>query len=337
MAPRPLHGEGLGSGDGQGSGEAPAPDAGEPAPRRWSRLEAYAALDEAVRRGLRPGAAWLAGLLYPLFAFSFEVAFGELKVIHELGRFQVLSGATLELRGGVLSVAPVGLLLALAWLRVQAQAAAGLLITLDRRGPGAIPTFGAVRARDLWAAGRPLAMDCFLVLLARFGLGVLATALLLAVPAMLLLAAGQWLDDLEPLALAAAMAVGAVGFLYLAVLEVAAQLALVSCVSNRRGAVSALQHAWKLMANDPRATLRAALGHFALLFAVSAALAGAGWMLGGGLLLPLSVIVSAGAGVAHASYWNRAFDGLGGWRTHRAVQPEPVASAGTGPKAAAAV
>ncbi len=94
---------------------------------------------------------------------------------------------------------------------------------------------------------------------------------------------------------------------YAAVVSVLFQLALHSLAQNRRGVVSALQHAWRLTQNDPWATLRAALVDCAL----SAVLAILGFTHSGPIFV-VGVMLGAIAGVARALYWGRVYRALGG-------------------------
>lgn len=94
---------------------------------------------------------------------------------------------------------------------------------------------------------------------------------------------------------------------YAAVVSVLFQLALHSLAQNRRGVVSALQHAWRLAQNDPWATFRAAL--------VDCVFSGVIALLG---LVDTDVVVflvgclGAIAGVARALYWGQVYRELGG-------------------------
>ena len=95
--------------------------------------------------------------------------------------------------------------------------------------------------------------------------------------------------------------------IYAAVVSVLFQLALHSLAQNRRGVVSALQHAWKLTQNDSWATLRAALVDCGL----SAVLAILSFSPSGSVVLA-GVVLGAIAGVARALYWGRVYRALGG-------------------------
>jgi hypothetical protein len=95
------------------------------------------------------------------------------------------------------------------------------------------------------------------------------------------------------------------------------QLALQSLVRHRRGAASALLHAWRIASHRPWATFRAALvdllltlGVLVLTYAVTIALAVS---IVGILAIPFALVALAGMeGVARAGYWARIYIALGG-------------------------
>ena len=125
---------------------------------------------------------------------------------------------------------------------------------------------------------------------------------------------------------------GALFGVYALVLHAMGQLALQSLVKNRRGMASALIHAWRLIQNDPRATLWAAAGDLGLTVFVLLLSWGLGqfavigpW-LGGLLLIPAWTALAGVAGLARAGYWASAYRALGGLGAEEGVPGLELAS-----------
>ncbi|MEM7306149.1 MAG: hypothetical protein AAF682_05735 [Planctomycetota bacterium] len=104
---------------------------------------------------------------------------------------------------------------------------------------------------------------------------------------------------------------------YFVVLQVLHQLALHSLVQNRRGVASALTHAWRLIRGEPWGAVRASLIDLLLSILVVAVKTAASIVLplslaSGALGLVLQFVLLGATGAARASFWARAYRGLGG-------------------------
>lgn len=286
-------------------------------PTRLPREAVFTALRDAVAVATPPRVAWVAGLLVPVFGYSPQLDARQLTVADAQGVISPFDGVEFALGQDTLSISVVALGLALLWMRLQAQVTAGLLLEADRAtghldqkpDPNDEPSLDTI-----WKRAEPVAGDCFGVLAARYTLGMLAIATILVVPTTIAANIGGISPTFAPLVWPLVALLAVTVFLYVAVIEVATHIALVSCVHNGRGPVSGLQHAWRLMRAEPAAATRAGLGHFGLLAGVLILQGIAGSILGGfGFILALAL---AGAGgVARLAYWERVFDALGGWRT----------------------
>jgi hypothetical protein len=305
---------------------APSPAAPSPAAPGTVRR----ALASALLLALGTVGAWPLGLFYPLFSIDVERGAREgPRLVDALGHLDPIRAAsaligeglpTLRLGIGLSDRIPVptvaAVIVALIWIRLQGRAAAGLLVDLDLRRSSA-PRPGVLNPLRLWRHGKLAAGDCSTVLTIRLLLSLAAVVLLLALPWRVATPpADGFVDDL-PRALALGLAgLGAVG--YLVLVEVVCQLALVSCVANGRGAISAWRHAWRLVGAAPALTLRAGLGHFALVAVVAGSGARAMWHLEGALGWLVAGLLFGFAGVAHAGLWDRVYSSLGGWRSRAA-------------------
>lgn len=117
------------------------------------------------------------------------------------------------------------------------------------------------------------------------------------------------------------------------------QLALQSLVQHRRGASSALTHAWRIAANRPWATFRAGVIDFMLTVTVVilsySLIPALALTIVGILLIPVFLVVMSGAeGLARAGYWARIYLALGGM-PGEPNQREPVRQEGPVPAAKA--
>jgi len=288
----------------------------------FGREQVMGALRESLGVALRPRSAWIAGLLVPFFGYVPALRGGSLAIADGQGAPTPFSGLEIELGRSTLVLPGLALVFVFLWIRFQAQMTAGLIIEADRISgrldrPG---SSGRLSLSRIMKSGDKAAMDCFGILAARYLLGITAIVVLLTVPSSAALAANAWLPQVEPFLWIlfgfTALIVGT----FLTMVEVLTHLALMSNVHNRRGVVSALQHAWRLMRVNSAAATRAGLGHFALLAGVVLAQLVVGQVLGisSGLLATLAIIAIAGAGgIARISYWERVYDDLGGWRSNR--------------------
>lgn len=262
---------------------------------RLSVREAQSALAEATRRAARPSWIWLVGYVYP--SIVVVPAFG-LRL-----EWTGWSAAALALWGGALS--PLFFPPLLRWVVGLAR------VAQPAPWSACLLAHGRVRTRDAWRAGQGL-----------WGatIGLWLCVLLLDIT---VLGTGyglfHLLGGLDEKVIAYVIAGPLLLFCaaYATVVSVLFQLALQSLAQNRRGVVSALQHAWKLTQNDAWATARAALVDVGL----SAALALLGWLVSasGADLAGLGSasgiayhVLTAIAGVARALYWARVYRALGG-------------------------
>ncbi|MEO0649280.1 MAG: hypothetical protein AAFZ65_01215 [Planctomycetota bacterium] len=290
---------------------SPTPDSETAAPAR-ERGAVWAALDEAVRTGVTARVGWWLGLVVPTFAIRLLLDDSP-AVIDKLGHFNPMPEKSRLGFDGTVLLAPLGVVMSLVWIRIQGQALAGLLIGLDRR-VDALREDSEVTGGRLFSAASPIAGDCFWILTARYVLGLLTSGIVFAIPGVFSVVVEALDGSSIPIYLLLGILV-AIGFLYLAVLEVATNLAMVSVVANRRGPVSAFQHAWKLMTAEPREALRAGLAHFAIILAVTALLRTVGLQLGGGAETIALFLLAMSSGVAHACLWDRVYSVLGGVRS----------------------
>jgi len=285
--------------------------AGEP----WSLARAVDALAGAARAAGRPGLIWLAGIGYPAVGIGLGMSLtqdwlggfgGEGEALH--------SGPELALEHLVAS-SPGLLLLLLALLR--------LAVGLARVAPPSIwdrlaTTFGRVRLRQSWRAGRGLTRSTA-------GMALVITVMMLvvvrgiALPLGLLAGGVGWFGtDGGTLALALLVSPAvALMAAYALVLSAIQQLSLQSLAHNRRGVASALGHGWRLARHDPWATGRTLAVDLILNVVVvfvgkglGALLALAGLGTGGHVLAMLPLL--GFAGVTRAGYWARAYRALGG-------------------------
>ena len=108
-------------------------------------------------------------------------------------------------------------------------------------------------------------------------------------------------------------------------LSVLFQLALHSLAQNRRGAASALQHAWRIARNDPAATARATAVDAVLYFTILSLVVGLKAVQHAlslpEILLSIPYLVLVGfGGCARCAFWARAYQSLGGIRTWVAAE-----------------
>ncbi len=265
----------------------------------WRLSDAVDALAASARQAGAPGLLWIAGLFYP--GLGLKVGEGGESLITGL-RGAVFSQGN-EIAESALGLGGLLIVLLLFGFRLVTGLAHLSPPETWRRTSG---TRRCPRLRDAWQAGKGLTFSAA-------GLWI----------GLLILWAGAILFLLGPLALLSQ--VGLVDFLHMPgfilagplvgllacyglLLSVLYQLALHSLVQNRRGAASALTHAWRLVRNDPWAAGRATLVDFALTlttFLLALVLA----MM---CLWPLALCIAGFAGVTRAGYWARNYRALGG-------------------------
>ncbi|MHC4262221.1 MAG: hypothetical protein ACYSWX_06865 [Planctomycetota bacterium] len=305
---------------------------GDPALERDSeklRGEIWNALDGALR------SAWSAkewatpySLAFPIFAITVELTLSTATVVDKHGLLDLTSilHSEVGLVGESLVLSPLGLFMTLIWLRVQAQASAALFVGFDRRVNAFDPEHHDPKA-SMWQAARPVAQDCFWILLTRYVLSLIACL----VPLTGLSVLTRTIDpQAYPPLLFGLLLTAAIAFSYIAIIEVIANLAMVSAVNNRRGPVSALQHAWKLALDRPRATLRAGLGHFGVVAVSFVGLYLIRTSLGGFWSLFAMLFMAAFAGSVAACFWDRTYSLLGGWRSLPPLTRSPGADPSNG-------
>lgn len=301
---------------------------------RWRLSQAMDELGESVRRAARPSWLWIAGLIAPsvdyfagigrtaftLLDKSTGLDFGRLArsevevpaaiTPNALGSLisQLPWPALLEQSGGLLLVAlaAFGLwLLALPFARLLA----GLQAIAPPRAWSALEReYGRARLRDAWRAGQGLATSSFALIFAPQLLLIGALFALLGPLVMLLnLLAVESFGPLIALALLPLL-VALSG--YAVLLVVLCLLALHSLAQNRRGAASALVHAWRLVRNDPWASARAGLADLLLASTVFFAHQA---LLHTPVISELGLVLLTGlTGVARACYWAKVYSALGG-------------------------
>ena len=209
------------------------------------------------------------------------------------------------------------------YLILQARVGLGL-VAAAQSGPGERDRF---RLRHVWRAGRDLTWSAAGLVLARQAIGLVALTLVLAPPFGL----GQALmyeasDVAYTLAFPLLCAVYLLGLGYAFALDACCQLGLQSCLANRRGAGSAFQHGWRLLAHDPARSARIVATWAGLHVAWSLVfLSGLAFVVddveAGAFLWLLSLPF---AGTFAAFFWQRSYVELGGMRTVPLVPPEAL-------------
>ncbi len=279
---------------------------------RLSLREAQAALAESAHLAARPSWIWLAGFLYP-----------SVLLLPAIGARAATAGLEDQKLADTLAallpfLMPPLMLIVVGLARLSAP----------KHWNDCVTRHGRARLRDALAAGKGL-------LWSTFGLWLCVLLLDLTVLGVGLLAF-QWRSPGRPDFILYLVGGPLLLFCcaYAAVVSVLFQLALHSLAQNRRGVVSALQHAWKLAQNDPWATFRAALVDCALSFVLWSILA-AGSHFNSGIALLITaahVMLTAIAGVARALYWGRVYRALGGLTPEDGVPGLPPIPAAAAPR-----
>jgi hypothetical protein len=275
---------------------------------RWSLARAIDALGAAARQAGPPGLLWLAGLVYP------SVILAPGSVESALSRKDELPLHWFDpdpwFNVPFLLVPLVLPLIARLWVGLARISTPGLWagLTAERRIP---------RLRDAWRAGRGLTLSAFGLWLQLVLLMTLTFALLVGLPVLILLLLIEQVSAWFSVGLVLLTPLLALLIFYLLMLSLLFQLALHSLAQNRRGAASALIHAWRIVRNDPWATARATIVDFLLNLTVWLTVVAVSALLAltciGIALWPLVwVALSAFMGVTRACYWARAYRALGG-------------------------
>ena len=293
----------------------------------WSLPGSVDALAAAARQASRPGTIWLAGLSYQFVILGWT--FGSLVARPILGHTSVrgLDEPSVRIR-------PLhGMEDVLAWVQRDglgaALAASPLVLVLFRLAGGlaklsppdawsAAAASRVPRWWNAWRSGKGTTVSAVGLWLL-FVLMMFAATVLFAAPTHLLLATVR-VDALSPLT--AIVSGVTIGFLlvYSFLLSILFQLGLHSLVQNRRGAASALQHAWRSARNDPMATARATVVDAVLYLTVIVPYGATVGLqkvahLHEALLLPLQAAILGFGGCARCAFWARAYRALGGIST----------------------
>ncbi len=268
-------------------------------------------LGDYARKAWRSKRLWWAAFVYP-FAVFWVVVPGHLDSGDPLSFafefWTVLKRVSLdqpaEFATGVLVVAGA--------LCLQARVAIGMIDVVRAESDSASERVGILRrGRGLWRSAAAL-------LLARQALAWVVLSLLLLPAATVTRTLGLEID--EPAMLVAAplvlpFYVLALGYVF--ALDACCQLGLQSVVANRRGATSAFQHGWRLLAHDPsRSTRIVATWAMLQLAWCLYFFSGVALMVGdaeAGDFLGLLALPFAGAFSAY--FWADAYRLLGGIRT----------------------
>lgn len=283
---------------------------------RWKLTDAVDALGESARTAGKPGAIWVAGFFYPSIEISMWVLGHALALLERSTNLDLPSVSTDWPTGGASipnSIWAIPVLFLTYRLAVGLAFVAGPEIWAGcvARTPGC----RTPRLKEAWKAGKGITLSAFGLWLI---VQVLTFGALLAVlgPVVIVVNAAGIEEPSLALYLALSPLAG-VMLIYAVVLQVINQLALHSLACNRRGAASAMTHAWRLVRNEPWYVVRAGMVDVLL-----ALLAFATFLLGTLLgvvmcftipLIPLLFLALKGfIGTTRAGYWARVYRALGG-------------------------
>jgi len=321
---------------------------------RWRLSQAMDELGESVRRAARPSWLWFAGLIAPSVEYFAGIGRTAATLLDkstgiDLGlaqaKLEVSAAISPNSLGSLISQLPWpqlrqqdgGLfMLALAafgmWLLALpfARLLAGLHAVAPERAWAALEhEHGRARLRDAWRAGRGLAASSLALILAPQLLLVGALFALLG-PLVMLINLLEIKSFGPPMALALAPVLLALSS-YAILLVVLCLLALQSLAQNRRGAASALVHAWRLVRNDPWASARAGLADLLLastVYFARVAFENTPFVGAIGVVLLIGL-----AGVARACYWAKVYAALGGFGTADGLPGSGSVASGMSPTA----
>lgn len=280
---------------------------------RWSLARAIDALGAAARQAGPPGLVWLAGLVYP----SLVLAPGwSAEGVVSSGEERSLPWRSADPWFEVpLVLVPLVLpLIARLWVGLAriSTPEQWAELTVARRFPRRAP-----RLADAWRAGRGLTLSAFGLWLQLVLLITLTLAVLVGAPALVVVLLVDHVSTWFSVGFVLLLPLVALFAFYLLMLSLLFQLALHSLAQNRRGAASALIHAWRIVCNDPWATARATIVDFLLWLTVLLTIVATTAVLGLTCIgLPFAPLVAAALvafmGVTRACYWARAYRALGG-------------------------
>ncbi|MCZ6596747.1 MAG: hypothetical protein O7B99_03830 [Planctomycetota bacterium] len=300
---------------------------------RWPLPAAVDDLASSARWAGIPGLIWFAGIWYPSLNVNVEflqAVFGLLERTTgaELPEFLAPAEPTMFVPlmptlvlspGNLAEMAGMTLLLLLPVLILYrlhvglAFVSAPGVPLRDEQGRRTRTLSGA------WRAGRKLGLTAFGMWVTLMALMMGALAFL--VGPLVILVGLLHLREIEPFLFGLIVPTVVMLLGYGVILQVVNQLALHSLANNRRGVVSALTHAWRLIRNDPWGAVRAALIDIFLFVLVALVAVTAGRTLAivfaeTGLAWLLTVVVSYAllgfVGTTRAAFWARAYRALGG-------------------------
>lgn len=292
----------------------------------WSLPDSVDALAASARQTSRPALIWGAGLAYQFVVLGWTFASAVAGPLME--------GLTTGIEAPAIRIRPLqGMEGLIRWIRREGLEAAivavPLALLLFRLAGGLARLAPAARWAEhrghrppglgrAWREGRGSTLS-------GIGLWLLFVAMMLAAtvvfmgPTRLLL--GTVREDTWNAATAIVSGVTvALLLVYGFLLSILFQLALHSLVQNRRGAASALLHAWRIARNDAMATARATAVDAVLYLTLMAVILGA-VTIQKMLLLPEAVLwlpyvaVVGFGGCARCVFWARAYEALGGIST----------------------
>lgn len=299
--------------------------------RHWSLAAAVDALTESARIAGRPSLAWIVGFFYPGVGLGLGLGWSWiLRSIESAERDDPGAWILAPSRVGVLGAGGgfSGLLVGTLAVGCAAPLLFPLLVPLFRLIVGLASWAGdarpgeRARVRDAWRRGRGITLSCGALWVQCWMLVVAAAAtFLLPVLALvsgleLAAAADESRRFPHPIAVLASAPSALIVMVYALAISILFQLALHSLAQNRRGAGSALVHAWRLARRDPWATVRALIGDalLSLLYWIAFWVLAGFWRVPvlGGVALACYIALGGFVGVARALYWARAYRALGG-------------------------
>lgn len=324
----------------------------------WPLARAVDALVESARRAGRPGMIWAAGLIYPSFGLALGVvgsgigileraAGVEFPILADWGVSNLLAPPLQWMPGGIMTqsdprelLISLALLLALFPLTIAISRMNVGLASISNRKAWDEARIGrrSPALRSAWKAGKGMGASAFGLVLT-FPLLFFGATLFLLGPVFILLNLFEFLRPLSNILAFVFLPIGLLLSVYGIVLQVLIQLALHSLAHNDRGTASALNHAWRLVRNNPWSTLRSTLVDGAmqtsiLIITLIVRPLFSDVQIGGSnfgdlssifLFIPWSIV-----GVTRACYWSHTYKALGGLTTRAMEPPEQ-------PKAAVSV
>ncbi|MBI5432408.1 MAG: hypothetical protein HZA52_06240 [Planctomycetes bacterium] len=300
--------------------------------RTWSLASAVDALTESARIAGRPSLLWLAGFFYPGVGLGLGLGWSWiLRSIENAGGDENSTWVLAPMRLGALGANDgfTSLLVGTLAVGCAAPLLFPLLLPIFRLIVGlagwssqATP-YARGRFRDAWRHGRgntlssgALWVQCWMLVVIAAAVFLLPVVALVHAAELPIGNAGASAALPHPVTVLVSAPSSLVVLVYALAISILFQLALHSLAQNRRGAGSALVHAWRLARRDPWATIRALIGDSLLSFVYWIAF----WMLlgllhvpvFGGIALAAYIALGGFVGVTRALYWARAYRALGG-------------------------